>query len=99
MKYILSIYIDKTYNVYISIIEMRPTVNSCQILNHVPFQGRNLLDGAKKEDYFLQIGLDGTCLVEKMTNENITCLPPKEVPRTNNSEENVVFIMVYTTYF
>jgi hypothetical protein len=53
----------------------------------------------KIPDNFLQIGLDGTCLVEKMTNENITCLPPKEVPRTNNSEENVVFIMVYTTYF
>ena len=77
---------------------MRPTVNSCQTLNYVRFQGRNLLEGAKKEDYFVQIGLDGRCVVEKMTNENITCLPPKEVPRTNHSDDNTVFIMVCITY-
>ena len=78
---------------------MRPTVNSCQILNHVPFQGRNLLEGAKKDDYFVQIGLDGRCVVKKITNENITCLPPKEVPRTNHSDDNTAFIMVCITYY
>ena len=77
---------------------MRSTVNSCQILNYIHFQGKNLLHGAKKEDYFVQIGLDGMCIVEKMTNENITCLPPKDVPSTNHSDDNIVFIMVCITY-
>jgi hypothetical protein len=50
------------------------------------------------DEYFIQIGLDGKCLVENMTNENITCLPPKEVPRTNNSNDNIVFIVVCITF-
>jgi len=63
------------------------------------FKGRDLLAGAKQEEYFVQIGLDGTCLVKEMTNDNITCLPPKEVPGTSHSDENVVAIMVQIKNF
>jgi len=34
-----------------------------------------------------------------MTNDNITCLPPKEVPGTSDSDENVVVIMVQIKIF
>jgi len=63
------------------------------------FKGRDLLAGSKKEEYVVQIGLDGTCLVKEMTNDNITCLPPKEVPGTSDSDENVVVIMVQIKIF
>lgn len=75
---------------------MMLTITACQILILSTYfiQGRNLLTGAKREEYVVEIGLDGKCFVREMTNENITCLPPKEVPRTNHSDENVVAIMV-----
>ena len=77
------------------------TIIACQllILSTYFFKGRDLLAGAKKEEYFVQIGLDGKCLVKEMTNENITCLPPNEVPGTSHSDENVVAIMVQITIF
>ena len=77
------------------------TIIACQflILSTYLFKGRDLLAGAKKEEYFVQIGLDGTCLVKEMTNENITCLPPNEVPGTSHSDEDVVSIMVQATIF
>lgn len=68
------------------------------MLNHVLLtcfiQGRYLLEGATKEEYFVQIGLDGKCLVKEMTNDNITCLPPNIVPGTSHSDDNTVAIMV-----
>ena len=75
---------------------MMLAITACQIfiLSTYFIQGRGLLAGAKKEEYFVQIGLDGTCLVKEMTNENITCLPPNVVPGTSHSDENVVAIMV-----
>lgn len=76
------------------------TIIACQILIlSTFFKGRDLLAGAKEEEYFVQIGLDGTCLVKEMTNENITCLPPNEVPGTSHTDDDVVAILVQTTIF
>jgi len=89
-------YLSYLYNFYFVIVEMMLTITACQILVLSTYfiQGRNLLAGAKKEEYFVQIGLDGKCLVKEMTDENITCLPPNEVPGTSHSDENVAAIMV-----
>lgn len=52
------------------------------------------MDGAKQEDYVVNIGLDGKCFIEEMTDWNITCFPPKNKPRTNHSDENIAFVIV-----
>lgn len=48
---------------------------------------------ARLEDYHIHIGLDGMCFITDISMYNITCLPPKSVPRTNNTDENTVHII------
>ncbi|XP_076112721.1 plexin-A2-like isoform X3 [Mytilus galloprovincialis] len=60
----------------------------------ITIMGRNLLEGALQSDYTVKIGLDGTCLIKQISNWNITCLPPKSKPRTNHSDETIVFVVV-----
>ncbi|XP_052059519.1 plexin-2-like [Mytilus californianus] len=55
-------------------------------------KGRGLLEGARPDDYFIRVGLDGLCLITDINNDNITCLPPKTKPRTNTGD--LVFIVV-----
>ncbi|XP_063446926.1 plexin-A1-like isoform X2 [Mytilus trossulus] len=60
----------------------------------IMIKGRSLLEGALQSDYTVKIGLDGTCLIQQISNWNITCLPPKSKPRTNHSDETIVFVVV-----
>ncbi|CAC5414008.1 PLXNA [Mytilus coruscus] len=60
----------------------------------IMIKGKSLLEGAHQSDYTVKIGLDGTCLIQHMSNWNITCLPPKSKPRTNHSDERIVFVVV-----
>ncbi|VDI79558.1 plexin A [Mytilus galloprovincialis] len=60
----------------------------------IMIMGRNLLEGAHQSDYTVKIGLDGTCFIQQISNWNITCLPPKSKPRTNHSDETIVFVVV-----
>ena len=53
-----------------------------------------MLRGVRKDDYSIQIGLDGRCFVIDITMTTITCYPPKTVPRTNHSDANIVFVVV-----
>ncbi|XP_052076329.1 uncharacterized protein LOC127714275 [Mytilus californianus] len=55
-------------------------------------KGRRLLQGARPDDYFVRVGLDGLCRILDINNNNITCLPPKTKPRTNTGD--FAFIMV-----
>ncbi|CAC5382906.1 PLXNA [Mytilus coruscus] len=57
--------------------------------------GTNLLNGAQPGDYSIQIGLDGSCIDLKITMQLITCLPPKSVPRTNQTDINTVYVIVF----
>ncbi|CAC5379798.1 PLXNA [Mytilus coruscus] len=55
-------------------------------------KGRGLLQGARPDDYFIRVGLDGLCIITDISNYNITCLPPETKPRTNTGD--LVFIVV-----
>ncbi|XP_071129066.1 plexin-A4-like [Mytilus edulis] len=58
----------------------------------IEIKGSGLLQGARADDYFIRVGLDGLCLITDINNDNITCLPPKTKPRTNTGD--LVFIVV-----
>ncbi|XP_052060745.1 plexin-A2-like isoform X3 [Mytilus californianus] len=81
---------DPTFSKWSNVMEYEEGENGAPIV----IEGRNFLDGAKREDYIVNIGLDGKCYIEEMTDWNITCLPPKNKPRTNHSDENIVFVIV-----
>ncbi|CAG2245818.1 unnamed protein product [Mytilus edulis] len=54
----------------------------------------SILNVARREDYHINIGLDGICLITDISMDNITCYPPKSVPRTNNTDDNTVYVIV-----
>ncbi|XP_076117378.1 uncharacterized protein LOC143085063 [Mytilus galloprovincialis] len=60
----------------------------------IEIKGSKILTVARLEDYHIHIGLDGMCFITDISMYNITCLPPKSVPRTNNTDENTVHIIV-----
>ncbi|XP_071160360.1 uncharacterized protein [Mytilus edulis] len=60
----------------------------------IEIEGRSILNVARLEDYHINIGLDGICLITDISMDNITCLPPKSVPRTNNTDDNTVYVIV-----
>ncbi|VDI43472.1 Hypothetical predicted protein [Mytilus galloprovincialis] len=60
----------------------------------ITIKGKNILNGARFVDYKIQVGLDGKCLISKISMEFIICVPPKNVPRTNKSEVNTVRVIV-----
>ncbi|CAC5360073.1 PLXNA [Mytilus coruscus] len=60
----------------------------------IEIKGRKILYVARREDYHINIGLDGICLITDISMDNITCLPPKSVPRTNNTDDNTVHVIV-----
>ncbi|CAG2245817.1 unnamed protein product [Mytilus edulis] len=60
----------------------------------IGIKGRNILTVARREDYHINIGLDGICLITDISMYNITCLPPKSVPRTNKTDDNTVHVIV-----
>ncbi|XP_076089547.1 plexin-2-like [Mytilus galloprovincialis] len=60
----------------------------------IEIEGRSILNVARLEDYHINIGLDGICLITDISMNNITCLPPKSVPRTNNTNDNTVYVIV-----
>ncbi|XP_071160326.1 uncharacterized protein [Mytilus edulis] len=60
----------------------------------IEIEGRNILNVARREDYHINIGLDGICLITDISMDNITCYPPKSVPRTNNIDDNTVHVIV-----
>lgn len=57
-------------------------------------KGRNILNGARREDYSIHVGLDGSCFLPDITMQSITCYPPKAVPRTNQTDANTVYVIV-----
>ncbi|CAC5384283.1 unnamed protein product [Mytilus coruscus] len=61
----------------------------------IEIKGTNILNGAQPGDYSIQIGLDGSCINPDITMHLITCLPPKSVPRTNQTDVNTVYVIVY----
>ncbi|XP_052080668.1 plexin-B1-like isoform X9 [Mytilus californianus] len=61
----------------------------------IKIKGANILNGAQPEDYSIQIGLDGSCINLEITMQLITCLPPKSVPRTNQTDINTVYVIVF----
>ncbi|XP_076112604.1 plexin-B1-like isoform X2 [Mytilus galloprovincialis] len=61
----------------------------------IEIKGTNLLNGAQPGDYNIQIGLDGSCFNPNITMQLITCLPPKSVPRTNHTDVNTVYVIVF----
>ncbi|XP_071159982.1 plexin-A4-like [Mytilus edulis] len=81
---------DPTFSPWSNVIEYEEGEQGAPIV----IEGTHLLDGAKQEDYVVNIGLDGKCFIEKMTDWNITCFPPKNKPRTNHSDENIAFVIV-----
>ncbi|CAC5414003.1 PLXNB [Mytilus coruscus] len=60
----------------------------------IKIKGKNILNGAGREDYDIQVGLDGKCLISEIKMDFIKCEPPKNVPRTNKSEVNTVHVIV-----
>ncbi|CAC5368904.1 PLXNB [Mytilus coruscus] len=61
----------------------------------IQIKGKNISNGARREDYSIHIGLDGSCLITDINMQCITCFPPKSVPRTNNSDVDMVYVLVY----
>lgn len=47
-----------------------------------------------REDYHIDIGLDGTCLILDISMDLITCIPPKSVPITNKTDVLIVHVIV-----
>ncbi|XP_071176446.1 uncharacterized protein [Mytilus edulis] len=64
----------------------------------IEIKGRNILNVARLEDYHINIGLDGICFITDISMYNITCYPPKSVPRTNKTDENTVPVVVSKLY-
>ncbi|XP_071176273.1 uncharacterized protein [Mytilus edulis] len=60
----------------------------------IRIQGRHILSIALREDYHIDIGLDGTCLIVDISMDFITCVPPKSVPMTNNTDVLIVHVIV-----
>ncbi|XP_063446092.1 plexin-2-like [Mytilus trossulus] len=60
----------------------------------IEIEGRSILNVARREDYHINIGLDGICLITDISMDNITCYPPKSVPRTNSTDDNTVYVIV-----
>ncbi|VDI09897.1 plexin A [Mytilus galloprovincialis] len=60
----------------------------------ITIKGRNILNGARREDYSIHVGLDGSCFLPDITMQSITCYPPKAVPRTNQTDANTVYVIV-----
>ncbi|CAG2203340.1 unnamed protein product [Mytilus edulis] len=63
----------------------------------ITIMGKNILNGARFDDYNILVGLDGKCLISEIsdiTMDFIKCVPPKNVPRTNKSDVNTVHVIV-----
>ncbi|XP_063418249.1 plexin-B2-like [Mytilus trossulus] len=60
----------------------------------IKIKGRNILNGARLENYRIHIGLDGRCLIADINMQFIICLPPNSVPRTNNTDFNMAHVIV-----
>ncbi|XP_052080994.1 plexin-B2-like [Mytilus californianus] len=60
----------------------------------IKIKGRNILNGARLEDYRIHIGLDGRCLITDINMQFIICFPPNSVPRTNNTDFNLAPVIV-----
>ncbi|XP_076089353.1 plexin-B1-like [Mytilus galloprovincialis] len=63
----------------------------------ITIKGKNILNGARFDDYNILVGLDGKCLISEIsdiTMDFIKCVPPKNVPRTNKSDVNTVHVIV-----
>ncbi|CAG2238871.1 unnamed protein product [Mytilus edulis] len=60
----------------------------------IEIKGQHILTVARREDYSVHIGLDGKCIITNIAMTFITCLPPKSVPRTYNTDENTVGVTV-----
>lgn len=59
---------------------------------NIVIKGQRILEGAKQEEYTINIGSDGKCIITAITNFNITCLPPYGKPQTKT--EDAIFILV-----
>ncbi|CAG2203352.1 unnamed protein product [Mytilus edulis] len=60
----------------------------------IKIKGRNILNGARLENYRIHIGLDGRCLIADINMQFIICFPPSSVPRTNNTNFNIAHVIV-----
>ncbi|CAC5377409.1 PLXND [Mytilus coruscus] len=60
----------------------------------IKIKGKNILNGARHEDYSIHVGLDGSCFITDINMQLITCYPPKSVPRTNQTDVNTVYVIV-----
>ncbi|CAG2223448.1 PLXNB [Mytilus edulis] len=72
-------------------------VNQYEKESSITIKGKNILNGARFEDYNIQVGLDGKCLISGKSDidmDFIKCVPPKNVPRTNKSDVNTVHVIV-----
>ncbi|CAC5383463.1 PLXNA [Mytilus coruscus] len=76
--------------------EKFPSVYEYDKESKIKIKGSNILNGAQPGDYSIQIGLDGSCINLEITMQLITCLPPKSVPRTNQTDINTVYVIVST---
>ncbi|XP_063418246.1 plexin-B1-like [Mytilus trossulus] len=74
--------------------ERFPVVYEYDKESSIQIKGRNILSGARLEDYRIHVGLDGSCLLTDIDMQLITCFPPKSVPRTNKTDVNTVHIIV-----
>ncbi|VDI05385.1 Hypothetical predicted protein [Mytilus galloprovincialis] len=74
--------------------EKFPVVYEYDKESSIQIKGRNILSGARLEDYRIHVGLDGSCLLTDIDMQLITCFPPKSVPRTNKTDLNTVHVIV-----
>ncbi|XP_052080598.1 plexin-B1-like [Mytilus californianus] len=74
--------------------EKFPDVYEYDKESSIQIKGRNILNGARLEDYRIHVGLDGSCLLTDIDMQLIICFPPKSVPRTNKTDVNTVHVIV-----
>ncbi|CAC5406190.1 PLXND [Mytilus coruscus] len=74
--------------------EKFPGVYEYDMESSIQIKGRNILNGARLEDYRIHVGLDGSCLLTDIDMQFIICFPPKSVPRTNKTDVNTVHVIV-----
>ncbi|XP_071175959.1 plexin-B1-like [Mytilus edulis] len=60
----------------------------------IKITGTNILHGAIYDDYSIHVGLDGKCIIKDINMTYIICLPPTFTPRTNETDEHTVFVVV-----
>ncbi|XP_063445701.1 plexin-B2-like [Mytilus trossulus] len=60
----------------------------------IKITGTNILHGAISDDYSIHVGLDGKCIIKDISMAYIVCLPPTFTPRTNETDEHTVFVVV-----